>query len=217
MTFKNLRKASGMNQREFAEYFNIPLRNIENWESGSRKCSQYLIDLMHYKLQKEGFVLVWESERMEAAEKTARDKESIADMLTVKLTEAESKLGEYPKMKETESYLRDELAKALQIIKDNQKDAEIAQERAVTAVYQEMGKALADADKEKNAAVSQLQAELAGVKASVTEKDKQVDKLESKNDGLQTLIAELRAKNAELESKNKQLETMLNPDKKKGV
>ena len=53
MTFKELRKASGMTQKEFATYFNIPLRSIENWEAGVRNCNQYLVDLMHYKLQKE--------------------------------------------------------------------------------------------------------------------------------------------------------------------
>lgn len=54
MTFKELRKSSGMNQRQFAEYFGIPLRSIENWEADSEKCRPYLLDLMHYKLQKEG-------------------------------------------------------------------------------------------------------------------------------------------------------------------
>ena len=34
-------------------------RSIENWEADSEKCKPYLLDLMHYKLQKEGFVLVW--------------------------------------------------------------------------------------------------------------------------------------------------------------
>ena len=58
MTFKELRKASRMTQKEFANYFNIPLRSIENWESGARNCNQYLIDLMHYKLRNEGFTLI---------------------------------------------------------------------------------------------------------------------------------------------------------------
>lgn len=56
MTFKELRKASGMNQRQFAEYFNIPLRTIENWEADSEKCKQYLLDLMRYKLQNEASI-----------------------------------------------------------------------------------------------------------------------------------------------------------------
>lgn len=59
MTFKELRKASGMTQREFAKYFNIPRRTIENWEADPKKCKPYLLELMHYKLKKEGFVLIW--------------------------------------------------------------------------------------------------------------------------------------------------------------
>ena len=42
-----------MTQKAFSEYFGIPLRTIENWEGGSRKCPQYLLDLMEYKLTKE--------------------------------------------------------------------------------------------------------------------------------------------------------------------
>lgn len=56
MTFKELRKASGMTQKQFSEYFGIPLRSIENWETGARNCNQYLIDLMQYKLQKENLI-----------------------------------------------------------------------------------------------------------------------------------------------------------------
>lgn len=53
MTFKELRKESGMTQKAFSEYFGIPLRTIENWERGVNKCPQYLLDLMAYKLNNE--------------------------------------------------------------------------------------------------------------------------------------------------------------------
>lgn len=56
MTLKELRQASGMTQKQFAEYFNIPVRNIENWESATNPCKSYLIDLMYYKLKKEGLL-----------------------------------------------------------------------------------------------------------------------------------------------------------------
>ena len=51
--FKELRQASGMTQKAFAEYFGIPKRTIEDWERGERKCAPYLIDLMKYKLDNE--------------------------------------------------------------------------------------------------------------------------------------------------------------------
>lgn len=53
MTFKELRLMSMMTQREFADYFKIPKRTIENWEGGVNKCPEYLLELMKYKLEHE--------------------------------------------------------------------------------------------------------------------------------------------------------------------
>lgn len=50
MTFKELRAVSGMTQQAFANYFDIPKRTIENWDSERRKCPEYLLKLMEYKL-----------------------------------------------------------------------------------------------------------------------------------------------------------------------
>lgn len=54
MTFKELRRQSGMTQRQFAEYFGIPRRTIENWETEVNQCADYVIELMRYKLDHEG-------------------------------------------------------------------------------------------------------------------------------------------------------------------
>ena len=56
MKVKELREKAGMTQKAFAEQFNIPLRSIENWEGGQRKCPDYLADLMAYKLINEGII-----------------------------------------------------------------------------------------------------------------------------------------------------------------
>lgn len=53
MTFKELRRASGMNMTQFSKYFGIPYRTIQNWELGTRQCPEYLLDLMKYKLDHE--------------------------------------------------------------------------------------------------------------------------------------------------------------------
>ena len=50
MNIKELRTASGMTQKAFSEYFHIPKRNIENWESGTRAAPPYLVELIEYKL-----------------------------------------------------------------------------------------------------------------------------------------------------------------------
>ena len=56
MDFKELRQKSGMTQQQFAEYFGIPKRTIEDWERGARKCNDYLIELMAYKLENENII-----------------------------------------------------------------------------------------------------------------------------------------------------------------
>ena len=53
MNFKELRQASGMSQTKFAEYFKIPRRTVQNWELGTNKCPEYLMELMEYKLNNE--------------------------------------------------------------------------------------------------------------------------------------------------------------------
>lgn len=46
-----LRSRTGMNRREFAEYFDIPYRTIQEWELGNRRMPEYLLRLMAYKIQ----------------------------------------------------------------------------------------------------------------------------------------------------------------------
>lgn len=47
----DLRKSIGMNRREFADYFEIPYRTVQEWELGNRKMPEYLLRLMAYKIQ----------------------------------------------------------------------------------------------------------------------------------------------------------------------
>lgn len=61
MTFKELREASGLSREAFAEYFGISYRTIQNWElygisKEGRKCPEYLLELMKYKLEKENII-----------------------------------------------------------------------------------------------------------------------------------------------------------------
>ena len=54
---KQLRQYYGFTQAAFADYFGIPKRTIESWESesqsASRRCPSYLVDLIIYKLSHE--------------------------------------------------------------------------------------------------------------------------------------------------------------------
>ncbi len=53
-TIKMMRDKAGMTQEVFAEYFEIPVRTIQNWETESeshRTPPAYLLELMLYKLK----------------------------------------------------------------------------------------------------------------------------------------------------------------------
>jgi DNA-binding transcriptional regulator YiaG len=56
MNIKELRTKSGMTQKQFSEYLNIPKRTIEEWEGQRRIPPIYVIELIEYKLKKEGKV-----------------------------------------------------------------------------------------------------------------------------------------------------------------
>lgn len=53
MDIKSLREQTRMTQREFSEYFDIPVRTIENWEGGKRTPPVYVAELIKYKIEKE--------------------------------------------------------------------------------------------------------------------------------------------------------------------
>lgn len=53
MILKQLRELSGMTRQQFCDYFSIPYRTVQDWELGNRKCPEYLLNLMEYKLKKE--------------------------------------------------------------------------------------------------------------------------------------------------------------------
>lgn len=55
-TIKDMRTEAGMTQQEFADYFGIPKRNIENWEEGSRNVQDYWLRLIRYKLEMEKLI-----------------------------------------------------------------------------------------------------------------------------------------------------------------
>lgn len=53
---KLARKQAGMSQAEFAGYFKIPKKTLQHWELSERRVPDYLLELMLYKLEKEGIV-----------------------------------------------------------------------------------------------------------------------------------------------------------------
>lgn len=105
-----------------AESFQIDYNNLlSNLTEIKEKSSQAETDLTTVKADKE---------------KQLADKDSIINMLSAKLAEAELKAEDYDALKERADALQRDLAAATQTIKDNAKDAEIARERAVRATEQ---------------------------------------------------------------------------------
>ena len=56
MNFNDLKQRAKMSSPQLADYFNIPYRTVANWASGERSCPPYLLELMEYKLKKEGII-----------------------------------------------------------------------------------------------------------------------------------------------------------------
>lgn len=48
-----LRESTGMNRKEFCEYFGIPYRTMTEWELGHRKLPDYVLRMMAYQIKME--------------------------------------------------------------------------------------------------------------------------------------------------------------------
>lgn len=61
MTIKEIRKLTGLTQRDFAKKYNIPVRSIENWEtdnpSAKRCCPDYVISLLERAVREDFNIL----------------------------------------------------------------------------------------------------------------------------------------------------------------
>ena len=50
---KELRGSTGMNRREFCEYFQIPYRTVTEWELDNRHALEYVLRLLEYYIENE--------------------------------------------------------------------------------------------------------------------------------------------------------------------
>lgn len=50
---KDLRESTGMNRKEFCDYFGIPYRTVTEWERGTRKMPDYVLRMMEYQIRME--------------------------------------------------------------------------------------------------------------------------------------------------------------------
>lgn len=50
---KELRESTGMNRREFCDYFHIPYRTVTEWERDNRHAPEYVLRLLEYYIRSE--------------------------------------------------------------------------------------------------------------------------------------------------------------------
>ena len=50
---KELRESTGMNRKEFCEYFDIPYRTVTEWERDNRHAPAYVLRLLEYYIRME--------------------------------------------------------------------------------------------------------------------------------------------------------------------
>jgi len=48
-----LRESTGMNRKEFCDYFGIPYRTVTEWERDNRHAPEYLLRLLEYYIRTE--------------------------------------------------------------------------------------------------------------------------------------------------------------------
>ena len=53
---RELRESTGMNRKEFCDYFGIPYRTVTEWERDNRHAPEYLIRLLAYYIKAEQLV-----------------------------------------------------------------------------------------------------------------------------------------------------------------
>ena len=51
-----LRESTGMNRKEFCEYFHIPYRTVTEWERDNRHAPEYVLRLLEYYIRMEGLM-----------------------------------------------------------------------------------------------------------------------------------------------------------------
>ncbi len=60
---KELRESTGMNRREFCEYFQIPYRTVTEWERDNRHAPEYVLRLLEYYIRMEDLMLDRKAEK----------------------------------------------------------------------------------------------------------------------------------------------------------
>ena len=64
-TVKKIREMTGMNRKEFCEYFQIPYRTMTDWERDTRHAPDYVIRLLEYYIRMNEHIIKNSKEKKE--------------------------------------------------------------------------------------------------------------------------------------------------------
>lgn len=53
---KELRESTGMNRKEFCDFFQIPYRTVTEWERDNRHAPEYVLRLLEYYIRTEQLI-----------------------------------------------------------------------------------------------------------------------------------------------------------------
>lgn len=62
MSIRSIRQSAGLTQKQLSDLLGIPIRTIEDWDSGRRKPPEYVTALIIFKLAAEGYDVGGEKE-----------------------------------------------------------------------------------------------------------------------------------------------------------
>lgn len=62
MTINELRAKTGFSRKQFADYFGIPYRTVEDWERWPEQCKDYMVRALYYQLLYNGVISKDENE-----------------------------------------------------------------------------------------------------------------------------------------------------------
>lgn len=111
-----LRETMGVNRREFAEMYGIPVRTIEDWEYGKRKMPVYLLRLLAYKVRLDALErTIQDNEKTETAKRNVSIVEDTDGRKIVLINDIRFKGKRREEWKEIEKYLKEYVGKYYEI------------------------------------------------------------------------------------------------------
>ena len=113
---RELRETMGLNRKEFAEMYGIPVRTIEDWEYGKRKMPVYLLRLLAYKVKLDALEHVNQaSENMGEARRNVSIVEDTDGRKIVLINDIRFKGKRREEWKKIEKYLKEYIGKCYEI------------------------------------------------------------------------------------------------------